>query len=68
MSASSSFHSVPTEEKDLKYFIEHISVEIDRLVKLKDVAKERLSEKSELLRKRELRRELEKKREQKVEE
>lgn len=48
VSSSSSFHSVPTEEKDWKHFIEIISVEIDGLVKLKDVANERLSEKSEL--------------------
>lgn len=48
VSSSSSFHFVPTEEKDLKDFIENISVQIDRLVKLKDVVTERLSEKSEL--------------------
>lgn len=66
MSSSSSFHSDPTEEKDLKDFIENISVQIDRLNKLKDVGNERLSEKSELQRERELRRGRE--REQKVEE
>lgn len=48
VTSSSSFHSDPTEEKDLKDFIENISVQIDRLVKLKDVVNERLSEKSEL--------------------
>lgn len=55
--SSPSFHSVTTEEEDLKHYIANISVEIERLVKLKDVANERLNEKRELLREKELREE-----------
>ena len=45
--------SVPVEEQKLEQFIFDIDFEIERLIKLKEIANARLNERSELLRERE---------------